>query len=216
MNASSDGEICGLMAKCVFRNKKDMIVPLIIILLVFLVLVACIDYIARDRVKKGIRSEQAVEKLHRFMIREARKEIDKTVDVEREKSGRLKRWAAEWKCSWQGRKTAAHQAAVLFINEEIKNERLSIQIKTCPRWGLGWSVKRYEFTLVWKKDIVSTFRLDTALQPISNQLNKDSGFIITLKNKASEAAKKPDRQFCKGDEEAAETGPGSLSDLASP
>ncbi len=182
-----------------------MIVSLIIIVLAFLVLIACIDYIARDKVKEGIRSEQAVKKLHRFIIQEAKKEIDKTVDVEREKLGRIKRWAAERKCSWQGRKTAAHQAAVLFIDEEIKNERLSIQIKTYPRWGLGWSIKHYEFELIWKKDIVSTFRLDTALQPISNQLSLDSRFIKTLKNKASEAAEKPERQFCKGDEASAGT-----------
>ena len=190
------------MAKYVFRNKKDMIVSLIIIVLV---LIACFDYIARDKVKEGIRSEQAVKKLHRFIIQEAKKEIDKTIDVEREKLGRIKKWAAEWKCSWRGRKTAAHQVAALFINEEIKNERLYIQIKTYPRWGLGWSIKHYEFKLIWKKDIVSTFRLDTALQPISNQLNLDSSFIKTLKNKASEAAEKPDRQFCKGDEKSAET-----------
>lgn len=56
------------------------------------------------------------------------------------------------------------------------------------------------------KDIVGTFRLDADLKLISNQLNKDSKFIKTVHNKASEAAKKPDRQFCKEtyDEESTE------------
>lgn len=44
---------------------------------------------------------------------------------------------------------------------------------------------------------MGTFRLDTDLKLISNQLNKDSKFIKTVHNKASEAAIKPDRQFCK-------------------
>ena len=178
-------------------QQKNIIVSLMIMVLVFPVLITCIDDIARDKVKQGIRSEQAAKKLLHVLIQEAEKEIGKTVDLEREKLGKIKRWIAEWKCTWQGRKTAAQQAAVLFINKEIKDKRLSIQIKTYPQWGLGWSINRYEFKLIWMKDIVGTFRLDTDFKLISNQLNKDSKFIKTVHNKVSEAAIKPDRQFCK-------------------
>lgn len=105
--------------------QKKIIVSLMLIVLVFPVLITCIDNIARGKVKQGGRSEQAAKKLRHVLIQEAKKEIEKTVDVEREKLGKIKRWIAGWKCTWQGRKTAAQQAAALFINKEIKDKRLS-------------------------------------------------------------------------------------------
>lgn len=61
-----------------------------LIVLVFPVLITCIDNIVRDKVKQGIRSEHAAKKLRHVLIQESEKEIGKTVDVEREKLGKIK------------------------------------------------------------------------------------------------------------------------------
>ena len=70
-------------------QQKNIIVSLMIIVLVFPVLITCIDDIAQDKVKQGLRSEQAAKKLLHILIQEAEKEIGKTVDVEREKLGKM-------------------------------------------------------------------------------------------------------------------------------
>ena len=159
---------------------------LIIIAIALLALIAWFDGFARKKVNEEIRSENAKRELSIAINQRTGEEIRNNIEEAKKKwTGNIVKLFK----NWDERESEALQAADEFIDDEITNERLYINILNYPKWGQGWRIERYDFELRWGNDRVATFQLNSTRQPVNFTENKDSEFIKTLKKKAEQAAR---------------------------
>lgn len=159
---------------------------LIIIAIALLALIAWFDGFARKKVKEEIRSENTKRELSIAINQRTDEEIKNNIEEAKKKwTGNIVKLFK----NWDERESEALQAAGEFIDDEITNERLYINILNYPGRGLGWRIERYDFELRWGNDRVATFQLNSTRQPVNFTENRDSEFIKTLKKKAEQAAR---------------------------
>lgn len=168
------------------KQETDISFTTIALALLVLIAIEWFDGFAQKKVKEEIHSENTKKEMRIAIYQRASEEIITNIEEAKKKwTGNIVKLFK----NWEVREIEALQAAGDFIDNEVTNEKLYINILKYPGWGLNWCIERYNFELRWGDDRVARFQLNSARQPINLIENKDSEFRKTLEKKAKQAAR---------------------------